>query len=103
MSSPSLNYYISSYLSSNQHPLIHFKARLIDLSMVDLQYMWMYCRTTIDKSDFCLHREHLNAVKSLCNNNIILSKLEKLAGVVILDKEYYNIKLLDIFKDTIKF
>ena len=74
-----------------------FKACLVDLAHI-------YCGWTIDKSDFYLYREHLNAVKSWRNvNNIIISKLDKRAGVEILDKEYYNNKTTDILKDTIKF
>ena len=77
--------------------LIAFKSRLVDLAH-------MYCGSTIDKSDFYLHHEHQNAVKSLRNNNnIIISKPEKGAGVEILDKEYYNDKMADILKDTTKF
>ena len=63
----------------------------------------MYCGSKIDKSDFYLHHEHLNAVKSLHNNNIIISKPNKGAGVIIHDKQDYNNKMVDIIKDTTKF
>ena len=62
----------------------------------------MYCGLTIDKSDFYLNREHLNVVKSLHNYNIIIiSKLDKSAVVVILNKDYDN-KMADILRDTTK-
>ena len=73
-----------------------FKARLVNLAHV-------YFGSTIDKSNFYLHYELLNAVKSLHNNDNIVSKLGKRVGVEILDKEDYNNKMANILKDTTKF
>ena len=73
--------------------LMAFKARLVDLAH-------MGSRSTLDKSDFYLHHKRLNAVKPLCNNNII-SKPDKRAGFVILVKEDYNNKMADILKNTL--
>ena len=72
-----------------------FKALLIDLA-------YMYCGSIIDKSDFYFQREHLNVVKSLHYNNILISKPDKSVGVVIFDQEYYN-KMADVLKTTTKF
>ena len=62
-----------------------------------------HCGSNINKSDFYLLHEHLNAVKYLCNKNIIISKPEKAARVVILNKQDYINKIADILNDTIKF
>ena len=69
------------------------KALLVDFSHM---YYW----STIDISDFYLHREHL---KSFRNNNNIVSKRGKEAGVVILNKKYYNKRMVNMHKDTTKF
>ena len=73
-----------------------FKAQLVDLAHT-------YSGSNIDKSDFDLHREYLIAVKSLRNNdNIVIFKPDKGAGVVILDKQDYNL-MAHILNDTINF
>ena len=55
---------------TNTYPL------LTSNHLVHLAYS--YCRSNIKKSDFYLHCEHFNAVKSLRNyGNIIISKLNK--------------------------
>ena len=77
--------------------LVVFKAQMIGLAQ-------SYCGSNIDKSDFYLHREYLKAVKSLRNNdNIIISKPDQGARVVILNKHDYINKMGDIINDTSKF
>ena len=77
--------------------LVAFNARLVDFAHT-------YCGSFINKSNFYLHCEHPNAVKSLQNNdNIIISKLDKGTGVVILNKQDYNNKIADILNNTTKF
>ena len=83
------------YTTISTDALMPFNAWLINLAHI-------YCGSNIDKFNFCLYCENLNALKSLCNNNIIIiSKPDKKVGVVILDKDYN--KMVDILKDTTKF
>ena len=73
--------------------LVVFKAKLVDFADT-------YCGSNIDKSDLFLHHEHLNAVISLRNNdNMRISKPDKGAGVVI-NKQDYDSKMVDILKIT---
>ena len=70
------------------------KVRLVD-------HVHSYCNSNIDKSDFSLHREHFNAVKSFPNNNtIVISKPYKYAEVVIFNKYNYVNKMTEILNDT---
>ena len=51
-----------------------------------------------------LHREHINAVKSLRNHDsIVISKPDKGSCVVILNRHDYVNKMADILNDTSKF
>ena len=76
---------------------VYFKARLIDFDNSCSGY-------NIDKSDFCLHYQHLKVVKSLrSNNKIIISKPDKGVGELILNKQDYNNKMVEILNDTTKF
>ena len=57
------------------------RARLSDLA-------YAYSGSPIDHSDFLLHREHFQALKSLwSNNDIFITKPDKGSGVVILNKK----------------
>ena len=76
--------------------LVSFKAQQVDLS-------YLYGGSNINKSDFYLHCDHLKVVKSLHNNNkIIISKLEKSVGLIILNKQDIN-KMVEILNDSTKF
>ena len=82
--SPKLNRECSLSEPTSTDVLMAFKVRVVDL-------VNMYCGSNIDKSNFYSHREHMNALNPLCNNNsIILSKTDKGGVVVILDKQDYN-------------
>ena len=59
------------------------RAQLSDLA-------YEYSGSPIDHSDFLLHREHFQALKSLrANNDIFITKPDKGSGVVILNKKDY--------------
>ena len=76
--------------------LVASKARLVNFAHT-------YSESNINKSDFYLHCEHLNAFKSMQNNdNMIIFKLDKDTKVVILNKQYYNNKTADILNNTTK-
>ena len=71
-------------------------------SLLDLPYM--YYRSSIIQSDFYLHRDHFNAVKSLRNDDsIVISKPDKRTRVVILNRCDYVNKMANIFRETFKF
>ena len=77
--------------------LQQLKAKLIDIS-------YSYCGTPIDVKDFRMHKECLEAARELRqNNNIVISRPDKGSGVVILNRDQYNTKMLDILADTTKF
>ena len=59
--------------------------------------------TPIDKSDFYLYLDDLKIFKSLCNNNRIITILDKVAGEVILNKQDYINKIAVILDDTTNF
>ena len=68
----------------------------------DLAYA--YSGSPIDHSDFLLHREHFQALKSLrANNDIFITKPYKGSGVVILNKKDYINKMEVILHDKEKF
>ena len=73
------------------------RARLSDLA-------YAYSGSPIDHSDFLLHREHFQALKSLrSNNDIFITKPDKGSGVVILNKKDYIQKMENILLDKEKF
>ena len=73
------------------------RARLSDLA-------YAYSGSPIDHSDFLLHREHFQALKSLrANNDIFITKPDKGSGVVILNKKDYINKMEVILHDKEKF
>ena len=58
----------------------------------------------VDLWEFRTSRECKNAYKTFKDDlNILISKSDKGNGVIILDKVYYNKKMIEILKDTIKF
>ena len=66
---------------SNPLEFNKLRARLSDLA-------YEYSGYPIDHSDFLLHREHFQALKSLWANNVIfIKKPDKGSGVVILNKK----------------
>ena len=63
-----------------------------------------FCGTQIDLSDFTMHRECFDAIKSLrSNDKIIIIKPDKGSGVVILNKSDYITKMNLILNDASKF
>ncbi len=72
--------YLAKHKPTSIDGFITLKACLADLAHVD-------SGSNIDKSDFYLHHQHLNAGKSLCNNTaFVKSKPDNESGVVILNR-----------------
>ena len=81
----------------SDNELSSLKARLSDLAHA-------YCGTPIDLTDFRMHREHFQAIKSLRNNkDILITKPDKGSGVVILNQKDYITKMGDVLNDNSKF
>ena len=89
--------YLAKHKSASTDELMALKARLTDLTH-------MYCGSNIDKSNFYLHRQHINVVKSLRNNDyIVISNPDKGSTVVILSRcDYFN-KITNILNNSSKF
>ena len=69
------------------------KARLTDLAH-------LYCGEEIDSRDFAFHGECFRALNSLhSNENIVITKPDKGSGVVILNKNDFIDKMLEILDD----
>ena len=80
-----------------EEQLAALKARLNDLAHA-------YCGSPIDLGDFLMTKECFQAIKSLrTNEKILITKPDKGAGVVILNKNDYNDKMKTILNDTSKF
>ena len=63
-----------------------------------------FCGTQIDLTDFTMHRECFDVIKSLrSNDKIIITKPDKGSGVVILNKSDYITKINLIFNNASKF
>ncbi|XP_046843851.1 uncharacterized protein LOC124437935 [Xenia sp. Carnegie-2017] len=74
-----------------------FKSKLSSLAHV-------YSECKVDSKEFSLTKEHMIALSNLNKNkNIVICKPDKGSGVVILDREDYNSKMLNILKDNNKF
>ena len=81
----------------SEEQLAALKARLNDLAHA-------YCGSSIDLGDFLMTKECFQAIKSLrTNEEILIIKLDKGGGVVILNKNDYNDKMKTILNDTTKF
>ena len=64
----------------------------------------VFCGTQIDLTDFTMHRECFDAIKSLrSNDKIIITKPDKGSGVVILNKSDYISKMNSILNVASKF
>ena len=73
------------------------KARLLDIAHT-------YCGTPIDTKDFSMTREHMIALSNLKKNkSVVVCKLDKGRGVLILEKQDYQNKMKEILGDTTKF
>ena len=73
------------------------RARLSDLA-------YAYSGSPMDHSDFLLHMEHFQALKSLrANNDIFITKPDKGSGVVIWNKKDYTKKMEVILHGKEKF
>ena len=63
-----------------------------------------FCGTSIDLSEFRMHKECFQTYKTLRqNNNIIITRPDKGSGVVVLDRHKYNNKMMTILSDNTKF
>ena len=63
-----------------------------------------YCSIKQDKASFPLGREHLAAISELkMNKEIVITRPDKGAGVVLMNTVHYVDKMMDILKDTSKF
>ena len=73
--------------------------------MAKLNYLAdSYCGSHVDWSDFSMHRECFQAIKSLCSNtDILITKPDKGSGVVILNDTDYVEKMKTILNDGNKF
>ena len=81
----------------SEEQLAALKARLSDLAHAN-------CGSPIDLGDFLMTKECFQAIKSLrTNEEILITKPDKGAGVVILNKNDYNDKMKTILNDTTKF
>ena len=81
----------------SEEQLAVLKARLSDLAHA-------FCGSPIDLGDFLMTKECFQATKSLrTNEEILITKPDKGAGVVILNKNDYNDKMKTILNDTTKF
>ena len=81
----------------SEEQLAVLKARLSDLAHA-------YCGSPIDLGDFLMTKECFQAIKSLrTNEEILITKPDKGAGVVILNKNDYSNKMKTILNDTTKF
>ena len=88
---------ISHHKPRSEEKLTALKARLSDLAHT-------YCGSPIDLDDFLMTKECFQAIKSLrTNEEILITKPDKGAGVVILNKNDYNDKMKTILNDTTKF
>ena len=88
--------------------LVHHKPRseeqltALEARLCDLAYA--YCGNPIELGDFLMTKECFQAIKSLrTNEEILITKPDKGAGVVILNKNDYNNKIKTILNDTTKF
>ena len=80
-----------------EEQLAALKARLSDLAHT-------YCGSPIDLGDFLMTKECFQAIKSLwTNEEILITKPDKGAGIVILNKNDYNDKMKTILNDTTQF
>ena len=80
-----------SATSVEQHTTL--KARIADLAH-------LYCDSTIDSSDFAMHKECFRAINSLRkNDDIIITVPDKGSGVVPLNKIDYVDKIHKIVDD----
>ena len=81
----------------SEEQLAALKSRLSDLAHA-------YCGSPIDLGDFLMTKECFQAIKSLrTNEEILITKPDKGAGVVILSKKSYIEKMMAILSDKTKF
>ena len=88
---------LSHHRASSENEQSFLKARLTDLAH-------LYCGEEIDSHDFAFHGECFRVLNSLhSNENIVITKLDKGSGVVILNKNTFINKMLVILDDPSKF
>ena len=79
--------------ASSVNQRIALKARLADLAH-------LHCDSTVDSGDFTMHKECFRAINRLRNKDeIIITKLDKGSGVVLLNKSDYVDKINEILDD----
>jgi len=63
-----------------------------------------FCSTPIDHQGFSLKAEHFKTIRDLKKKaDIVITRPDKGQGVVIMDKEDYHTKMLNILDDPTKF
>ena len=63
-----------------------------------------YCNTLVDVGDCLMKNECLQALKSFrSNSDVLITKLDKESGVVVLDKSDYILKMEKILYNPTKF
>ena len=88
---------LSHHKPKSKVHLDRLNAKLCDLSHA-------YCSTPVDLGDFRMHRDCYEAYRALKSNpDLIISKADKGSGIVILDRDDYNSKMIDILSDSSKF
>ena len=76
--------------------IAYLKARLADMAQT-------FANTTVDSQGFLWQRMHFESAEQLKMNNVVLTRPDKGAGVVILNKADYLSKMDVILGDTDKF
>ena len=88
---------LKHHTPNSKTDLDRLNAKLCDLSHA-------FCGTPVDSGDFRMRRECYEAYDSLKSNpDIVLTKADKGSNLVILDRDKYNSKMLDILSDNSKF
>ena len=87
-------------------PLVHStsseKCESLKVKLADLAYE--YAEVKQDRSVFPLGKEHFTAIRELRHNDdIVITRPDKGAGTVLMDRAEYVAKMMDILNDSTKF
>ena len=93
----SLRAQLQHHVVANKQQRNSLKVRLADLA-------YIYCESKSDKHDVAMQREWFFVINKLRrNDSIIITKLDKGSGIVILNKSDYTNKMNNILHDETKF
>ena len=88
---------LKHHTPKSQDEVAKLRTKLADLALG-------YHATPIDRSDFTIRKDFFKILRNIKTlNNIVITKPDKGAGVVIRNKEDYLLKMKEILKDTTKF